>query len=136
MAADFAVIREGGVERHGNQLFVTALIVFHQEDTYRTDLDDGSGNDRRTCNDKRIQRIPVFAQRMWYEAIVCGIAHWGVQNTIYKESAARLVEFIFDWLAPNGNFDQDVECFGRIVPRGDQVDSHNERPLAALCAAA
>ena len=58
------------------------------------------------------------------KAVIGGIAHWCVQDAVNKQSAAFLIEFILHRFAACGNFDDDVEAFGRIVADGNLVDMH------------
>ena len=54
VADNFAVVGESRVHRHGDQLFVAALVILHQKHANRADLDDCAWNDWRTGDHQRI----------------------------------------------------------------------------------
>src|SRR5580698_2451920 len=58
------------------------------------------------------------------EAVIPGIAHRGVEKPVYDQRAGILVHFIFDRLAPDGHFNDDVDVMRRIDPDRDGVNAH------------
>ena len=63
-------------------------------------------------------------QGVGHEAVIRGIAHRRVQDTVNEQRARFLVEFILHRFAAGGHFDDHVEALGRIVAHGDFVDLH------------
>ena len=52
------------------------------------------------------------------EPVIAGIAHRSVEETIDDQRAAGLVHFVFDRLAADRDFDDDVDFLGRVGPDG------------------
>jgi hypothetical protein len=59
------------------------------------------------------------------------IGHGGIEETVHHQGAAVLVQFILDGLAANGDFDQHVHVFGRLVADGNGFDPHYRTPDSA-----
>src|SRR3954454_18004282 len=53
---------------------------------------------------------------MRHKTVIAGIEHRGVQETIDKDRAGNLVDFVFYRLAAARDFDDDVDVLGRLNP--------------------
>ncbi len=127
VGADIGIIRKSGVDRHAQQLFIAALVVFHHQHAHRPAFDHGPGNNRRARNHQRIERIAILTQGVGHKAIIGGVAHGRVQKAIDKQRSAGLVKLIFHGLATDRHLDQDIQAFRRIIPRRDQINAHADR---------
>ncbi len=118
------IIREGLIDGHAEQFFITASIVFHHQNANRAAFDHRTGDDRRTRDDKCVQRVAIFTQCVRNKAIIGGVTHGGVQETVYEKSARSLVKFILYRFTANGNLDQHVQAFRHIVACWNQINTH------------
>ena len=48
------------------------------------------------------------------KAIVSRISHGGIEEPVDNQRARLLVDFIFDWLATNRHFDDDIDVMRRV----------------------
>jgi hypothetical protein len=117
------IIREGLVDWHAEQFFITAGIIFHHQHANRAAFDHCTGDDRRARDDKCVQRVAIFTQCMRNKATIGGNA-WGVQETVYEKSARSLVEFILTGSPPMGTSISIVQAFRHIVARWNQINTH------------
>src|SRR5690606_12735276 len=58
------------------------------------------------------------------EAVVARIGHRRVEKAVDHQYAAVLVHFILDWLAADGDLDDDVHVFRGVIAYGNCFDSH------------
>ncbi len=64
------------------------------------------------------------------EAVIAGIAHRGIEKSVNHQRAGLFVHLVFDWLAANRHFDDDVDVVRRIDPDRNGVNTHGWLRLA------
>ena len=89
---------------------IAAMLILEVQHRDRAGAHDAAGDEGRAGHNQRVERIAVGRQRVRHEAIVGGIAHRRVQDTIDEQGARRLVEFIFHRLAAGRHFDNHIEA--------------------------
>src|SRR5690349_4286007 len=63
------------------------------------------------------------------EAVISGIAHRGIEEAVDYQRAGFLVHLVFDRLAANRDFNDDIDVVRRILSDRDGVDTHGLAPL-------
>jgi hypothetical protein len=116
------------VDRHGNNLFVNAVFIFHQQRADRAAAYDGARRDRDLRKHHTITWIAIFRERVRDETVVCRIVHRGMQEPVDEQGARHLVEFVFYRHAALRDFDYRVDVVRRIAAGGNLADIHDERP--------
>ena len=102
----------------------TAGFVFHHEHADRPHAHHRAGNDRAGVGDQDVAGVAIARQRMRNESVIPGIAHRGIEKPVDDKRAGVLVHLVFDRLAPDGHFDDDVDVMRRIDPDRDSVNAH------------
>ena len=126
--------------RHRDDLLVAAGFVFHEQHADRAHAHDGAGDDGAGVDDQHVAGIAVIGQRVRDEAVVPGVAHRRVEEAVDHQRAGFLVHLVFDRLAANGDFDDDVDVVRRFFPieiasmrmQGSVVAEVKSRPAAIL----
>ena len=111
--------------RHGDDFFVAAALVLHDEHAHRPAVDDGAGHDGARVADEHVDRIAVERQRVRDEPVVPGVAHRRVEKAIDDQRARSLVHLVFDGLAAHRNLDDDVDVEGRVQSDRNRVEPHH-----------
>ena len=124
---DVGIIREGRVDRHGQQFLVAAGFVLEEQDGDRPGPDHRARDEGRAGDHQCVERIAVGRQRMRDEAVIGRIAHRRVEDAVDEQGARFLVELILDRLAADRDLDDHVEAVGRIVAGRDEVDVHGRQ---------
>ena len=75
VAVDLGIIREGRINRHGDQLLIAALVIIHQQHTNRAHADNCAGDDWGACYDQGIKWIAVLTERMRDETVIGRVTH-------------------------------------------------------------
>ena len=115
--------REMG-RRHGDDLFVHPGIVLHHQRADGPDIDDTAGNELARIADQDIDRIAVLRQGMRHEPVIPRIGHRRIQKPVHHQNTRILVELVFDRLAADRHFDDDVNVVRRGLADGDRFDTH------------
>src|SRR5262245_11874614 len=58
------------------------------------------------------------------EAVIAGVAHRRIEETVDHQRAGFLVHLILNRLAANRHFDDDVDFVWRVGPDRDRIDTH------------
>ncbi len=129
VAGDIGVKRVQLVHRHGQDLFVLAGFVLHEQDTDRARADDHTGIDRRRTDHQNVAGVAVIGQGMRDEAVIARIVHRGIEETVDEQRAGVLVHFVFHGHAALRDFDDGVDVPGRVVAYGNLVNIHGVQSL-------
>ena len=70
------------------------------------------------------QGSPSSDKRVRDEAVIARIAHRRVEEAVDDQRAGFLVQFVFDRLAADRHFDDDIDVVRRIYADRDRVDTH------------
>ena len=126
-----------GVElfnRHGNDFFVHACFVLHQQNADGATAHDGARHHGNAADDENVNGVAIVRQCVRDEAVVGGILHGRVDETINEQCARGLVHFIFHRMPAVGHFDDDIDVMGRIDADRDSFDTHlTVDPFVARC---
>src|SRR5205823_15066352 len=117
---DARIIREGGIDRNGDQFLVAAVLVLKEQYADRPDPNNAARNERRPRDNQRVDRIAIGRARVRNEAVIGRVAHWRVQDPVDEQGARDLVELILHRLAADRYLDYDVDIVGWIVPGRDE----------------
>ena len=110
--------------RHGDDLLVAAVFVLHQQHADDPAIHHRAGHDGAGVDDDDIARVAVFRQCVRDEAVIAGIAHRRIEKAVDEERAGGLVHLIFDGLAADRDFDDDIDVVGRILAGGNGIEIH------------
>ena len=58
------------------------------------------------------------------KAVIAGISHRRIEKPVDDEDACFFIQFIFDRLAANRNFNEDIDLMRRIETDGNCVKKH------------
>ena len=116
--------------RHRDDLLVAAGLVFHQQHADGAHAHHGARHDRAGVGDQHVAGVAVAGQRMRDEAVIAGVAHRRIEEAIDHQRAGFLVHLVFDRLAANRHFDDDVDVVWRIYSDRDGVNAHKGLRLA------
>src|SRR6185295_1110554 len=110
--------------RYRNDLLVAAGLVFHQQYADGAHAHHGARHDRTGIGDQHVAGVAVAGQRVRDEPVIAGIAHRRIEEAVDHQRAGFLVHLVFDRLAANRHFDDDVDLARRIDPDSDGVNAH------------
>ena len=110
--------------RHGDDLFVLARIIFHQQHAHRPHADHRARRDGAGIGDQHIHRIAVPRQGVRDKAVIARITHRRIEKAVHHQRTRRLVHLVFDGLAADGNLNNDVDVIGDILSDRNLVDAH------------
>ncbi len=114
--------------RHGQKLFVLPGLVAHDQNADDLTAHHRARNDRARIGDDDVAGVAVFGQCMRNEAVIAGIAHRGIEESVDEQRAGGLVQLIFDRLAADRDLDHDIDFKRGIFADGNCVKAHGGLP--------
>ncbi len=97
------------LHRHSQHLGIGAGFIGHHQHAKRSATHDYARQQWYRGQHQHIDRITVFRQRMRNIAVVGRILHGRTHEPIDENSAAILIDLVFDRVALHRDFDDDVE---------------------------
>src|SRR5690606_18284292 len=112
---DVAVRRVELVDRHGQQLGVTAGLVVHFEHAQGTAAHHGAHLDGERRDDQHVGGVAIVGQGLGDVAVVARIVHGGQHEAVDEHGAGVLVDFVLDRVGVHGDFDNDIEVIRQLL---------------------
>ncbi len=72
-----------------------------------------------------VARVAIVRQCVRNEAVISWITHRRIEKAVDEERAGRFVHFVFDGLAADRHFDNDVDVVRRGLASGNRFEIHN-----------
>jgi hypothetical protein len=61
------------------------------------------------------------------EAVIARVAHRRIKEAVHDQDAGSLIELIFNRLATDRHFDDDIHLVGRVGSHGNRIELHESR---------
>src|SRR5438105_4514908 len=110
------------MRRYRDDFVVGLAAIQHFQNAERTTVDLTAGKRRLVDAHENVERVAVFMERAWNEAVITWIMHGGKQNAIETKLSGSFVELVFI-AASSRNLDHCSDALGRmrsdweVVPR-------------------
>ncbi len=124
IAGDIGVEGVQLVDRHRQDLFVAASLVFHHQSADRARANDHARIDGGRTDDQDVARIAVIGQGVGDEAVIAGIVHRRIEEAVDEQRARILVHLVLHRHTALRNLDDGVNVPRCVRADGDFVDIH------------